>query len=194
MTEDEARFLGFQATLKQAGFTNLVARARQGVDRAAQGVGQKYIDTAGNFFTRRGQGKAWDMMVQNEARRRGSHEAVAKATGYRLGGAALGGAALLGGGAYAATRPSTETKQAGVMEAITPMARAVGSRAIGFGTRAAKAVGQGKNWGNLMRSGAEAAGGGKNLARNVGLGVGAAGLGAAGLGTAAGAGYLAGRG
>jgi hypothetical protein len=60
----------------------------------------------------------------------------------------------------------------------------LGSRVIGAGTRVAKAVGQGENYGKLMRTGAHMSGGGKALAKNVGIGTIGAGLAAAGAGGA----------
>lgn len=78
-------------------------------------------------------------------------------------------------------------------EAVAGLVAGLGSRVIGLGARASKAVGQGQAFGNAMRQGATALGGGKAggqaLARTVGAGT----LAAGGLAAAGGAGYLAGR-
>lgn len=82
---------------------------------------------------------------------------------------------------------------AGLAARAAPMVSGLGSRMIGLGARASKAVGQGQAFGNVMRQGATALGGGKAggqaLARTVGAGT----LAAGGLAAAGGAGYLAGR-
>lgn len=69
---------------------------------------------------------------------------------------------------------------------MSALATQVGQKVIGAGTRAASALGQKPAFGNMMRRAAASPLGGKNLARNVGYGVG--GLGVAGAGAALAAG------
>lgn len=62
---------------------------------------------------------------------------------------------------------------------LAPLATTVGTKAMQYGTRAAKALGQGDNFRSMLRKGVQAQG--ANLSRNVGYGVmGAGALGAAG--------------